>query len=384
MPRPHAAALVEDALNRRLASLLDRRGWAHRIQPFIGYGSPMFVRVLARVVLTRDTPSGDDPRESPGQSIDEPVATPLFDAERDNRGWRSFITAPVVDVPVTVHVGDQRVRVRTDRSGLLDVTVRGHGLAPGWHALRIESPRAQPAQADVLVIGSTVTFGVVSDIDDTVLATWLPRPSVAAWNTFVRTEDARRAVPGMATFYREIRAANPQAPFFYLSTGAWNTMPQLARFMRRHGFPTGPMLLTDWGPTTTSWFRSGQQHKQGSLHRLARDYPQITWLLVGDDGQHDPRLYADFARAKPSSVAAIAIRELTAGEQVLAHGLPVANDQLVPPPTEELTVPLVRAPDGYSLARQLRALLDTVSKRRSPNAVTEVTGATEATGSGDV
>jgi len=27
------------------------------------------------------------------------------------------------------------------------------------------------------------------------------------------------------------------------------------------GFPEGPLLLTDWGPTNTGWFRSGREHK---------------------------------------------------------------------------------------------------------------------------
>ena len=52
----------------------------------------------------------------------------------------------------------------------------------------------------------------------------------------------------------------------------------------------------------------------------------------------------------------IAIRELSPGEQVLSHVIPVANDDLVPAPTEELDVPVVRAPDGYGLAPQVRAI----------------------------
>ena len=74
---------------------------------------------------------------------------------------------------------------------------------------------------------------------------------IAAWNTFMRSEGARRPVPGMATMYRELLAEHPDAPVIYLSTGAWNTAPLLTRFLRRNGFPAGPMLLTDWGPTNT-------------------------------------------------------------------------------------------------------------------------------------
>ena len=98
---------------------------------------------------------------------------------------------------------------------------------------------------------------------------------------------------------RRCWTSDPGAPIFYLSTGAWNTAPTLTRFLARHGYPAGPLLLTDWGPTNTGWFRSGQEHKRAALHRLAREFPQIRWILVGDDGQHDPKIYGDFARDRP-------------------------------------------------------------------------------------
>jgi phosphatidate phosphatase APP1 len=84
----------------------------------------------------------------------------------------------------------------------------------------------------------------------------------------------------------------------------------------------------------------------------------VKWLLVGDDGQNDPKLYTEFASRRPDAVRAIAIRQLTAGEQVLSHGIPLANDDLVPAPTEGLSAPVVRASDGYGLARLVAPIVD--------------------------
>ncbi len=179
---------------------------------------------------------------------------------------------------------------------------------------------------------------------------------IAAWNTFVKHEGARRVVPGMAPMYRDLLAEHPGAPIVYVSTGAWNTAPTLNRFLRSHGYPVGPLLLTDWGPTNTGWFRSGQDHKRASLDRLAKDFPRIRWLLVGDDGQHDPKIYQDFAEARPEVVDAIAIRQLTPTEQVLSHGLPVSNEELQPRTSRApREVPVYYAPDGYGLLEILRA-----------------------------
>jgi phosphatidate phosphatase APP1 len=350
MSRPHVAALVHDAWSRRVSGRLRERGWGTRIIAHQGYGSAGFVRVLGRVVMDRHGRNGtDEPPRRGGPT--------LRDLEAEKRWWRDFIGAPAMRVPVSVTIGDRVLDTRTDDSGLIDLTVRSPGLPPGVHTVVLSSPDADDVAAEVVIISATQRLGIISDIDDTVLSTSLPRPLVAAWNTFVREEGTRRAVPGMATLYREIRAQHPGLPVLYLSTGSWNIAPNLARFLRRHGFPSGPMLLTDWGPTNTGWFRSGQQHKRSSLHRLAREFPQVAWILVGDDGQHDPKLYAEFAAARPHQVKAIAIRQLSTGEQVLSHGLPVANDDLVPAPTEDLPMPVVRGADGYELARLLRPIL---------------------------
>jgi phosphatidate phosphatase APP1 len=192
---------------------------------------------------------------------------------------------------------------------------------------------------------------MVSDIDDTVIVTMLPQPLVAFRNAFLLRESARTPVPGMAELYADVAAAHPEVFVVYLSTGAWNTAGALARFLRRHGFPRGPLLLTDWGPTTTGWFRSGAEHKRAQLLRLLDDLPELDWLLVGDDGQHDPTIYAELAAAEPERIVAIAIRELSIGEQVVGHGTPVARDDSTTGPGADLEV---RAPDGFALRAALR------------------------------
>ncbi|HYU84505.1 MAG TPA: phosphatase domain-containing protein, partial [Kribbellaceae bacterium] len=237
MARPHYASRLEDRWNTALQAVLRRRGWRDRVIPHVGYGTQDFVRVLARVVLSRD------PRDLPRYEEDQPV-----------RGWRQFVAAPSVGVPVTVTVGEQTHGTTTDRGGFVDVTVPA-SLPPGWHEVELGVADDRSARARVHVVDPHANFGIVSDIDDTVMLTMLPRPMIAAWNTFVRDEQARRVVPGMAEMYRALLDEHPGAPIFYLSTGAWNTAPTLARFLARHGYPEGPLLLTDWGPTNTGWFR---------------------------------------------------------------------------------------------------------------------------------
>lgn len=336
--KPFIAARVEEFVDRRLESSFRSLGWREKVVGYTGYGSSSFVRVLGRVLL--------EPRWSRSQ---------LGRATREfvkRRGWRNFITTACVRTPVTITIGDRTVQATTDRGGFLDHRVVGHGLPPGWQTVTVQSAGSKPVECRVLVVPDEAEFGIVSDIDDTVLTTWLPRLFIAAWNTFVRDESNRQSIPGMARMYHGFLDAKPGSPMVYLSTGAWNTYDFLHRFLERHRYPPGALLLTDWGPTNTGWFRSGMEHKRTALLRLAADFPRIRWLLVGDDGQHDPEIYAEFANAHPTHVAGIGIRQLSPTEQVLAHG---TNAPLEETPVAASTDALwVEAPDGRGLAAQLR------------------------------
>ena len=299
--RLHRAARVEDAVHEIIERRLRQRGWEPVITAYTGYGAPGWARVMARVVLTR--------RSKAAKRLEK------------TRGWRSFTTSPVNHARVQIQIGDQVHETFTDRSGYVDTRVKGD-LEPGGGSVRLSSEGADPVEAPIRVVEPDAKFGVISDIDDTVMVTALPRPLLAAWNTFVLDEHARMAVPGMAVLYERLVTANPGAPVFYLSTGAWNVGPTLARFLSRHLYPAGPLLLTDWGPTPDRWFRSGQEHKRTTLRRLAAEFPDIKWLLIGDDGQHDQEIYSEFAHAHPENVAAVAIRRLSPTQAVLAGAVP--------------------------------------------------------------
>lgn len=341
--RPHIAAVMENAVNTRVERLLRHRGWTERLIGYTGYGTAARVRVLARVVLSR--------AEHPEDVIVSVAASKAEQVEAEVltlRGWRAFVTAPALSAPVRVTLGEAQAETVTDRGGYVDTVVTGHGLGPGWHEATLTAAHGAQVAAPVQIIDPAVGRGVVSDIDDTVMITHLPRMLIAAWNTFVRSEQAREVVPGMAALLRSLLAEKPGSPVFYLSTGAWNTAPTLARFLKRHDYPGGPLLLTDWGPTNSGWFRSGQEHKKDQLHRLLRDFPGMRLILVGDDGQHDPAIYGEFAEQHPEAVEAVAIRQLTTTQQVLSHGLPMATDELL---GQRHNVPMLRAPDGYQLHR---------------------------------
>jgi phosphatidate phosphatase APP1 len=310
------------------------------VVPHTGYGSTGWIRILGRALLVKE-PAG---RRS------EPTGA---------RGWRNFISVPIADASVRVDAAGSSHTVSTDYGGIIDGIVEVE-LPPGWHSVGLSVEDSEIATANVFVVDPKLRFGMVSDIDDTVMVTALPRPFLAAWHTFVVNEHARATTPGMPVLYERLTSRNPGAPVVYLSTGAWNVAPTLTRFLSRNLYPAGPLLLTDWGPTADRLFRSGREHKRTMLARLAEEFPSIRWLLFGDDGQHDEEIYADFVRQHPDKVAAVCIRQLTPGEAVLA-----GSSLREKAPSTGSPVPWLYASDGAGLADKLEgiSLLDPAAQQ---------------------
>ncbi|MEJ3403139.1 phosphatase domain-containing protein [Rathayibacter sp. YIM 133350] len=337
----HRAARIEDWFHGHRERCARRHGRVPSIIPYTGYGSVDRVRVLCRVLLVKPVQPPSDP----------PTAADRRRAIRREqlRGWRSFISSPVAFARVRIEIDGHETEVVADRGGVVDIEL-DVSLTPGWHVATLTTDDGRSSQAPVQVIPADCRFGVVSDVDDTVMVTMLPRPFLAGWNTFVLNEHARIPTPGMAVLMERLATAHPGAPVVYLSTGAWNVAPALTRFLSRNLYPSGPLLLTDWGPTHDRWFRSGRAHKHDNLQRLAREFPDVRWLLIGDDGQRDEEIYREFAAENPQRVAAVAIRQLSPGEAVLAGGRS-KNER-----PEHPQIPWVYAPDGSGLAAQLEPL----------------------------
>ena len=321
---------AEHRINSVDVKAKSRRGWVPQVTGFTGYGNSERARVLGRVLMA-------DPEREPKTEVE--------------RGYRQFFTTQVPDIEVTVTLGAQTVTAQTNGNGYLEVLILDHGLEPGWHTATVRTPlSAEPSEAQVQIISDDVTHGLISDVDDTIMVTMLPRAMLAAWNSWVKKTNTRQPIAGMDDFYSAV--LGPDEPTFYVSTGAWNTYDTLTDFIAREKLPRGPLLLTDWGPTPTGLFRSGKEHKRVALRNLIVDFPNIRWTLVGDDGQHDPMLYSDLVQEHPDRVRLVAIRELSRSEHMLAHGTTTTISQ----PGNYRTIKSIHGHTGFDLLEEYRHL----------------------------
>lgn len=210
--------------------------------------------------------------------------------------------------------------VATDDEGYFDFDLdiaRPLPLRTAWDHVIVSTPGREAQQPSikvpVMAPGTDNHWGIISDIDDTIVETGATN-FLKNWRRVLvdRPED-RLAVPGASTLYKLIARdhAAPIRPFFYVSSSPWNLYGFIAECMERNHIPHGPMFLKDYGIDRTQFIRkSHDEHKIGAIETVLGFYPGLRFLLIGDNGQRDVSVYAKVAADFPERVAAVFIRDV--------------------------------------------------------------------------
>ena len=192
----------------------------------------------------------------------------------------------------------------------------------------------------VIVPPSTAQFGVISDLDDTVIKSDVINLIKLARNTFLYNSRTRLPFAGVAEFYHALQQGVGHGfnPIHYVSNSPWNLYDLLVDFFEVRGIPPGTFFLTDLGLTPTKLIRqSGMRHKLAVIETLLQTHPQLPFILIGDSGEKDPEIYLRAVRDFPGRVKAIYIRDVTAQRRDLE--VQAMIDQAKSLGTEMLLVP---------------------------------------------
>jgi phosphatidate phosphatase APP1 len=171
------------------------------------------------------------------------------------------------------------------------------------------------AVASVLTPPPSAAFGVISDVDDTILRSYITSVVKMAMEMLLKNAYSRATFGGVPAFYAALHAGvggDERNPIFYVSLSPWNYYNLLSQFLEINGIPKGPLLLRDYGlHTLTSLGKPSQ--KRALIQELLDTYPSLPFVLLGDSGQHDPEIYAEVVRENPGRILAIYIRDVSEG-----------------------------------------------------------------------
>ena len=250
--------------------------------------------------------------------------------EPHTSGWRNFIalarlinSAEVPGATVCAHFRSSNHRAVTDREGYFafDIALDRRLERDVEIDLRLIAPSAvddEPivARAAICVPPVNARFGVISDIDDTIVWTHVGNRRRMLW-TLVRSNAAtRKPLVGVAALYRALHdgvQGDEGNPIFYVSSGPWNLYVPLVDFLRINGVPRGPLFLKDWGRHTLYEWRDHGTHKLASIREIMTAFAHLPFILVGDSGEQDPEIYREVVREFPGRITAIYIRSVSAG-----------------------------------------------------------------------
>jgi phosphatidate phosphatase APP1 len=252
-------------------------------------------------------------------------------AGRDDSVWknilnmlRRFASDEVAGARVMASFEGMQVETTADVEGYFEVRFQlaepldGPG---GWHQVGLEllsppSPGGGKVRSKgYVLVPYGARFGVISDLDDTVVRSSATNLLKMAWIVVRNNAHTRLPFDGVAAFYRALQLgpdSRSSNPVFYVSSSPWNIYDMLVDFLNVHGVPHGPLFLKDWSLRVLGKHRD---YKTGVIRRLLRTYENLPFVLIGDSGEEDPEIYLQAVQEHQGRIKAVYIRDVTSVER---------------------------------------------------------------------
>lgn len=254
---------------------------------------------------------------------DEGIIHSVKDSRLRNlyHAFKRFESDEVPGVPVRASWGtDEKVLV-SDHEGYIHLegshAFKEVGQDISWLPLQFrlmqENEMVYKANSQVMLPASNARFGIISDIDDTILHTGVN--SLLKWrlivNSLLTHSHDRIPLDGAPEFYQLLhkgRKGDPRNPIFYLSNSPWNIFDYVEEFLMKNDFPKGTLIMRDIGLEHFGKKEFTKKNKYRKIVHILETYPNLPFVLIGDAGEMDTDIYLHIARQFPGQVHWIYIR----------------------------------------------------------------------------
>src|SRR5664279_264350 len=327
-----------------------RRGLGKlQIMPFVGFGTLDELFLRGRVLRDKGIHAPMD---------NATMFTNLVDT------YKRFQSDEIPGATLRARIGDYSEEVTTNVEGFFEFHLTPGALEqtadhtilialelvdyPG-KALNPVEPAEFKAQGQVIVPPPDAQFGVISDIDDTVLLSNVTHWISLARNTFLENAHTRLPFEGVAKLYQALRRGASGAgfnPIFYVSSSAWNLYDVLHDFFVVREIPMGALFLSEYNlDADTFLFENQHKHKVEAIETVLNTYPDLPFILIGDSSEKDPLIYREIVQHYPERIKTIYIRAATMSRKRDARIQAIVHE------VEALGVPMVLVTDSYAAAQ---------------------------------
>jgi phosphatidate phosphatase APP1 len=228
------------------------------------------------------------------------------------------------------------VRIKADFKGICQETITTsegyfefHFHTPphltqegNWHQVKFElldqvvknQPQVE-ATGQVLISQETSQFGIISDVDDTILVSHSPHILKKLRLMILKNAHTRLPFEGVSAFYRALQKGGNGKyynPIIYVSSSSWNLYDLLIDFCAVRKIPQGPFLLRKSRLDRYQFITSlHTKHKLRKIEQVLTLYHDLKFILIGDSGQKDPEIYYQAVKDFPNRIEAIYIRNVS-------------------------------------------------------------------------
>ena len=224
---------VEGAADRYSLRRRQKRNFDNplKIVPFFGYGTREKIRIKGRVV------------EDEGEILSSETDSVWRNVKNM---YRRFETDEIPFARVKAIFQNREVETQADDEGYFTAEFLNVGNLPEklWQEIGFEllepvsltNPKTI-ATGQILTAPSSAKFGVISDIDDTIITTNVLNRLKMLITTIAANEHTRVPFEGVAAFYKALQkgvSGNESNPIFYVSSSPWNLYGFLIEFMRNN------------------------------------------------------------------------------------------------------------------------------------------------------
>ncbi len=311
-----SAAFIEDKWDELRFNFKNKLGLNDPVQiiPYRTYGTATRLYIKGRVL---------EDKKISGAGDKDTILNNLLNM------YKRFESDEVPGALLNVVLADEAHEVTTDKEGYFVLNLQP--LTPIiqenlWHPVPLQLISAPMpfvpgllVHAEVMIPPSDAEYGIISDIDDTIIKTGATNLLAMSRATFLHNARTRLPFAGVTEFYKALqlgRNGKRNNPFFYVSSSPWNLYDLLKDFLELNNIPAGPLLLRDFGLDYEAVSDSGHMgHKLKEIKQIMHAYPQLQFVLVGDSGQEDPVIYREVVKEFPGRILAIYIRDVLLPER---------------------------------------------------------------------
>ncbi|KAF2873060.1 hypothetical protein BDV95DRAFT_368643 [Massariosphaeria phaeospora] len=222
---------------------------------------------------------------------------------------RHFLAIPMANTPISIFFYNDKISrqrtVNTNPSGHFSITAALDFVPTHIRVLASDKLSA----TEEIIITESRGVSVISDIDDTIKHSAISSGAREIFrNAFIR-ELGDLTIEGVKEWYNEM--AQMGVKFHYVSNSPWQLYPVISAYFSLAGLPPGSFHLKQYSGMLQGIFEPVAERKKATLDKIARDFPERRFILIGDSGEADLEVYTDFVLENPTRVVAVFIRDVT-------------------------------------------------------------------------